>query len=398
MKTFVLQKLLVMKSSLFILLFFTIAVHSCVQSKSQDKKGPADKQRVGGPCEGCEAIFETPMPFHRLSWVDTMPDFREAGPKLEISGIVYKSDGKTPAADVVVYAYHTDQTGHYPAKGDEKGWGKRHGYLRSWVKTNKQGGYKFFTLRPAAYPNRMDPAHIHIIIKEPDKNEYYIDDIVFDDDPLLTSLQRKKLKNFGGNGVVKLEEKRGIFQGERNIYLGRNIPDYPQAQPKELSSGLDLGDNCPAFDPLHLSGADMGKKACPMCKYGYGQGVMVWFNHTNLDRLKSFAQTLEKEMENRGEKALRVFLVYMNPGHAGNDEKGQKILQGKIKKWCEEQSLQKVAVVWVPSPIDEETCGLYKINPKAENTVFIYKKRKIAAKWINMDYSNAAAAKILQTL
>jgi protocatechuate 3,4-dioxygenase beta subunit len=102
-------------------------------------------------------------------------------------------------------------------------------------------------------------------------------------------------------------------------------------------------------------------------------------------------------MANHGEKALRVFLVYMNPTDAIDDE-GQRRVQERIKKWCSKQSLQKVAMVWVPSPVDEESCGLYKINPKAQNTVFIYKKRKIAAKWVNIDYSNKAASQILQTL
>ncbi|MGZ8537949.1 MAG: hypothetical protein ACXWV9_06760, partial [Flavisolibacter sp.] len=68
----------------------------------------------------------------------------------------------------------------------------------------------------------------------------------------------------------------------------------------------------------------------------------------------------------------------------------------KIRNWCEKQNLQKLAVVWTPSPVDEETAGLYKINPKAENTVFVYKKRQIAAKWVNIDYSDISLMNILQ--
>ncbi|MGZ5190818.1 MAG: hypothetical protein ACXWCZ_07330, partial [Flavisolibacter sp.] len=81
-----------------------------------------------------------------------------------------------------------------------------------------------------------------------------------------------------------------------------NIPGYPTSKIKGIQSGLTLGDNCPAFDPLHLSGPDKNKTVCPMCKYGYGQGVMVWVNHNNFDRLGSFAKSLEKEMIERGEK------------------------------------------------------------------------------------------------
>jgi protocatechuate 3,4-dioxygenase beta subunit len=132
-----------------------------------------------------------------------------------------------------------------------------------------------------------------------------------------------------------------------------------------------------------------------MCKYGYGQGIMLWFNHANLDQLQDFAKTLENEMKQRGEKNLRVFLVYMNPFYK-NDQQGQEILGRKIRLWCQKQGLKKVAMVWVPSPVDPKTCGLYKINPDAKNTVFVYKKRKIAAKWVNMEYNEESVNKLLQ--
>ena len=86
----------------------------------------------------------------------------------------------------------------------------------------------------------------------------------------------------------------------------------------------------------------------------------------------------------------------MNPSYKNNDAAGQKILQGKLKKWCNEQSLKRVALLWVPSPIDEENCGVFKVNPKAENTVFVYKKRKITDKWVNIDYSDKSLKSILR--
>ena len=76
-------------------------------------------QQIGGSCEGCEAVFECPVPFDKLSWIDTLPDFGEPGPKMMISGVIYKADGKTPAKDVVLYIYHTDQEGNYTNKNNE---------------------------------------------------------------------------------------------------------------------------------------------------------------------------------------------------------------------------------------------------------------------------------------
>lgn len=185
--------------------------------------------KVGGPCEGCEAIYENTTPFEKLDMFVRLPDFNDnLSNRLGIHGTVYKADGKTPAPGVIIYVYHTNPEGVYPKKGDEKGWGKRHGYLRAWMKTDDKGVYKFMTVRPGAYPGRDEPAHIHMVVKEPDKNEYYIDEILFDDDPLVTPDRLNKLKNRGGSGVLHLVDVgRGLSKAGRNIYLGKHIPDYP---------------------------------------------------------------------------------------------------------------------------------------------------------------------------
>ena len=157
-----------------------------------------------------------------------MPDFTEPGPKLVITGTVFFDNGKQPKSNVIIYAYHTDQTGRYTNKNNEKGWAKRQGYIRGWMKTNEKGEYKFFTLRPAAYPGRQAPEHIHITIKEAGKNEYWIDEYLFDDDPILTDKERKNCQDRGGSGIIKVKDVGNMLKAERNIYLGKNIPDYPK--------------------------------------------------------------------------------------------------------------------------------------------------------------------------
>jgi protocatechuate 3,4-dioxygenase beta subunit len=96
------------------------------------------------------------------------------------------------------------------------------------MKTNEKGEYKFFTLKPAPYPGGNAEAHIHITLKEPDKNEYWIDEFLFDDDPLLTADKRKRLQNRGGDGIIKTKDVGNMLKAERNIYLGKNIPGYPK--------------------------------------------------------------------------------------------------------------------------------------------------------------------------
>jgi protocatechuate 3,4-dioxygenase, beta subunit len=213
-----------MKIHVLLQVFICCTVSSCAHRGSQDNG--THEIKVGGPCEGCEAVFETTVPFAQLNEADTLPDFSEPGPKIFLSGTVYRSDGKTPAPDVVLYVYHTDQTGRYRTAG-QKGWGARNGSLRGWVKTNSQGQYRLYTLRPAPYPGRSEPAHIHIIIREPGMTPYYIDDFLFDDDPMLTTARRDRLGNRGGNGILHLQKQGELYTAVRNIYLGRGVPDYP---------------------------------------------------------------------------------------------------------------------------------------------------------------------------
>ncbi|MCS4301077.1 intradiol ring-cleavage dioxygenase [Chryseobacterium sp. BIGb0232] len=183
-----------------------------------------NSKNVGGPCEGCEALFEYGN--KKLTSIDILPGFQYNEPKLKITGTVFKNDGKMPAENVIIYIYHTNRKGIYPTKGNETGWSKRHGFIRGWIKTGKNGRYTFYTFRPAAYPDGSESEHIHITIKESDRNEYYLDEYLFDDDPSLTQTKRNKLPNRGGSGIVKPYTENKILTVKRNIILGKNIPNY----------------------------------------------------------------------------------------------------------------------------------------------------------------------------
>jgi len=167
----------------------------------------------------------------RINSVDTSAGWGEEGQPLLVTGKVMKADQKTPAPDIILYYWQTDNTGYYsPRPGmDEKA--KRHGHIRGWVKTDNQGNFSIYTIRPAPYPDGTMPAHIHISVKEPDiSNEYYIDDWVFDDDPILTSEQRKALPQRGGSGILKPYYEGKTLVAMDTIVLGLNIPGYPGSE------------------------------------------------------------------------------------------------------------------------------------------------------------------------
>lgn len=295
-----------------------------------------------------------------------------------ISGVVYQSDGKKPAPNVIIYYYHTNSAGLYAqSKGQIQG--KRHGEIRGWVKTNSKGEYKIFTSVPAAYPRERIPAHVHMVVKEPGLNEYYIDEIQFDDDPFLTTAERKKNPGRGGSGVIITDEERGVIFVERNITLGLHIPDYPVKNTKDVPSGLSVGESCPAFEPLHLSGADSGKVRCPMCSYGTGQGMMIWWNNHNTDQLVAFMKKLDLLIDKAGLQKLRVFVIYMNP-----ERKSFKAMTKDLNHLVLANGIRNCAVLCLNGLAEDNALREYQINRAALNTILIYRRRKVIDKFVNV--------------
>ena len=161
-----------------------------------------------------------------ISWSTALASVDEPGTPMTISGTIYQADGKTPAPDVILYVYHTDNKGHYsPAPGQKDA--VRHGHLRGWMKTDASGRYQFRSIRPAGYPSRTAPQHIHPLVKEKGRTLYWIDEYFFDDDPLLRPEERAKHQKRGGDGLIHLSKNtKGEWEGHRDITLGLNVPNY----------------------------------------------------------------------------------------------------------------------------------------------------------------------------
>lgn len=168
-------------------------------------------------CEWCGA-HEAP---HNTTWESTIAGEGEIGERLILEGIVYEKDGRTVAKNVIVYAYHTNSQGLYEKKGDETGNGIRHGYLRSWAKTNNEGKYRFNTIKPAPYPSHSEPAHVHMTLMREDFDEYWLDATWFKGDRLITAELTEKLTRIGGfSNVIELKKnEEGIWFGKREIIL-----------------------------------------------------------------------------------------------------------------------------------------------------------------------------------
>jgi len=182
---------------------------------------PACAQSSTDPLPACEwcGAQDAPEDAPLTSITIAGPD--EPGERIRLVGRIYESDAETPAAGVLVYAYHTDADGVYRTEDGETGNGRRHGVLRGWLRTGPDGRYEIRSVKPAPYPNRSEPAHVHTTLTPPGGPERWLDSTVFLGDPLLSDEQRAR----GASGdrfseVVDLvPDEEGVLVGRRDIVM-----------------------------------------------------------------------------------------------------------------------------------------------------------------------------------
>lgn len=182
----------------------------------------ANEPVIGGACEGCENVF-VGMPAELSNEARIAPEGASGDP-MQISGVVRDAVGN-PVPGVIVYAYSTNSEGVYP---EDSAHHTPHGAYRGWVKSGEDGSFLFHSIRPGHYPERNVPEHVHMHVIEPGCGTYYIEDMVFLDDPLLTEqekLAREKATR-GGQGMIRALLVMGTWYAIRDITLGASIPGY----------------------------------------------------------------------------------------------------------------------------------------------------------------------------
>lgn len=152
-----------------------------------------------------------------VSWKTTLSTETDKGEPMEISGTVFNADGKTPAANTLIYLYHTDFEGYYGRTKDVH----RHGKYRGWMLTDKTGRYSFRSIKPAPYPVNRFAAHIHMTLTTEKMREDWVDSILFEGDRLISKNERSQAGLKGGfNPIVSFEKgKDGLLRATRDLKL-----------------------------------------------------------------------------------------------------------------------------------------------------------------------------------
>lgn len=149
-----------------------------------------------------------------VGWRTRLSTDSDKGDRILIGGTIYKVDGKTAAANTLIYLYHTDALGIYGRAGEH-----RHGRYRGWMLTDERGRYEFESILPASYPNSTIAKHIHMTLTTLEKREEAVDSILFEGDRFLTAREREMHRG-GFDPVLRLVKgSDGIGRGIRDLRL-----------------------------------------------------------------------------------------------------------------------------------------------------------------------------------
>jgi protocatechuate 3,4-dioxygenase, beta subunit len=157
-----------------------------------------------------------------VSNVGVIAGASESGERLVVSGQSFAPDGVTPASGVILYAYQTDATGQYHNDPD------RIARLHGWVKTDAAGHFEFRTIRPAPYPNRSIPAHIHFHAWGGGYPLQWTPDLKFVGDPLLSQrdiAESKALADFANIRPVE-RDANSVWHCDIRFRLSKET-NYP---------------------------------------------------------------------------------------------------------------------------------------------------------------------------
>jgi len=164
-----------------------------------------------------------------LSNEATVQDYEVKPNKLKITGIIYESDGITPAKDVVLYLYQHDENGEFQLEASENSKRLRH---RTWIKTDDDGKYTINTFMPGEaivplnYPRRYGPKQLYLVAKTDNSEDFNLPAFMFENDDLLSKSCKKRLKRKGIDCILSPELKDGVLIAEKNIIL----PENPQVK------------------------------------------------------------------------------------------------------------------------------------------------------------------------
>ena len=159
-----------------------------------------------------------------------------------------------------------------------------------------------------------------------------------------------------------------------------------------VESGLAVGEMVTPFNPTHISGPDKGTTNCPPCTYGDRPAIQVWLSPSeSAENVEAFAKAISYAVKKNKKSEFKGFLINLTFCDDCVD---------KAHRTAKNLKYDNIGFATLASK--DGAVKRYKVNTSKEvtNTVFIYKDKKVVAKFVNLKLDkdglkklNAAIAK-----
>lgn len=153
-----------------------------------------------------------------------------------------------------------------------------------------------------------------------------------------------------------------------------------------VESGLDVGEAVPMMVPTHLSGPDKDTKNCLSCTYGNRPAVQIWLSPSESPKtVEAFAKTISKAVKMNKKSEFKGFLINLT---YCDDCVDKAEATAKYFKYDN--------IGFATLATSDGAVKRYKVNTSKEvtNTIFVYKDKKVVAKFVNLKADKYGLAKL----
>ena len=150
----------------------------------------------------------------------------------------------------------------------------------------------------------------------------------------------------------------------------------PALAASPVDSGLKVGEMVTPFHPTHVAGPDKGTTNCPPCTYGNRPAVQAWFSmDQDPETVTAITQNLSKQVEAYKSTEFKSFVIMLT--HC------EKCV-AKSTDMANTLGVSNVGFTYLDW--SNEAVSNYKVNKDKTvlNTVFVYKDKKVVAKFVNL--------------
>jgi hypothetical protein len=136
----------------------------------------------------------------------------------------------------------------------------------------------------------------------------------------------------------------------------------------EIKSGPQVGEKVRAFQPLHVTGLDKGKKRCLVCKSGNNPAVMI-FARSITDEVTALIKRLDSITGHNEDGGLISFVVFLSD---------DPDMESKLRDLAKRERIQRTTLALDTSAGPDD----YKLPKEASVTVVLFVQKDVKANFV----------------